>query len=281
MSANPVAVPRGVEVLVKKAAVDAEFKAVLMAKRAEAAKEIGLELDPAEAMMINAVAATQLDAIIARTTVSPMTRAAFLGKAAAVMLVALGADVAAVEGPPPPGGIAPDRPKHERYVIYSETNYKGEMSYAVAEDAEYEKKVAEAIQKNKVIRQAYAAAVKAWREDEAHKFVTFPMRAPQMFAINRVASYSSKERADEMLAKRQEILDRKNEDLKKAEERRLAAMTDQARAKEKEKADQLKAAEALLEKELATLLAAPKQPSPPVTRGVQPDVPPAATGIRP
>jgi len=279
-NANPP-VPRGVEVLVKKAAVDAEFKTRLLEKRAEAAKEIGLELAPAEAMMLNAVAAAQLEAIIARTTVSPISRAAFLGKAAAVMLAALGADLAAMEGPPPPGGIAPDRPKHERYSVYSDTNYQGEMSYAVAEEAEFDKKVAEAIQKNKVIRQAYTAAVKAWREDEKYKNVTFPMRAPQMFAINRMASYSSRERADEMLAKRQEILDRKLEAAKKAEERRLASMTEEGRAKDKERTDRLKAAESLLEKELATLLAGPKQPSPPVTRGIQPDVPPATTGIRP
>ena len=47
-------IPRGIEILVKKAAVDLEFKQVLLAKRADAAAEIGLELDPAEAMMLRA-----------------------------------------------------------------------------------------------------------------------------------------------------------------------------------------------------------------------------------
>jgi hypothetical protein len=102
-------IPRGVEVLVKKASVDHEFRKLLLAKRAEAATAIGLRLDPAEAMMINAVPAEQLDGIIARTTVSPMSRAAFLGKAGAVMLAALSAG-AGCEEVMPVKGIAPDKP---------------------------------------------------------------------------------------------------------------------------------------------------------------------------
>jgi hypothetical protein len=91
-SGKPVGpIPRGIEVLIKKAAVDLEFKALLLEKRDEAAREIGLALDPAEAMMLKAAPADQLEAIIARTTVAPSVRSAFLGRAAAVMLVALGA----------------------------------------------------------------------------------------------------------------------------------------------------------------------------------------------
>ena len=40
-------IPRGIEVLVKKAAVDPQFRRLLLEKRGEAAKEIGLALDPA------------------------------------------------------------------------------------------------------------------------------------------------------------------------------------------------------------------------------------------
>ncbi|MDD4891086.1 MAG: hypothetical protein PHU85_14285 [Phycisphaerae bacterium] len=83
-------VPRGVEVLVKKAAVDPEFRATLLAKRAAAADEIGLRLEPAEALMLNAVPARQLEMIIGTTKVDPRIRPAFLGKVAAAMLVALG-----------------------------------------------------------------------------------------------------------------------------------------------------------------------------------------------
>ncbi len=83
-------VPRGIEVLVKKAAVDREFKAVLLTERSAAAVGIGLELSETEAAMLDGVPAPQLEAIIAGTTVSPKLRPAFLGRAAAVMLAALG-----------------------------------------------------------------------------------------------------------------------------------------------------------------------------------------------
>lgn len=84
-------VPRGIEVLVKKASVDAAFKATLLATRSKAADEIGLLLDATEAAMLDMVSAEQLKAIIAATRVDEARKPAFLGKAAAVMLVALGA----------------------------------------------------------------------------------------------------------------------------------------------------------------------------------------------
>ncbi len=84
-------IPRGIEVLVKKAAVDAEFKAVLIDLRADAAKAIDLALDPAEAAMLRAIPASQLEAIVSSTRVDAKLRPALLGKAAAVMIAALGA----------------------------------------------------------------------------------------------------------------------------------------------------------------------------------------------
>jgi len=86
-------IPRGVEVLVKKAAVDPEFKALLLAERSGAAAVIGLELSEAEAAMLDGVPGTQLETIIANTTVSPKMRPAFTGRVAAVMLAALGTAV--------------------------------------------------------------------------------------------------------------------------------------------------------------------------------------------
>lgn len=91
-SGQPVGeIPRGIEVLVKKAAVDAEFKALLLSRRAAAAEAIGLTLQPAEAAMLAVAPAEQLEAIIARTSVPQEHRRAFLGWAAAAMLAALGA----------------------------------------------------------------------------------------------------------------------------------------------------------------------------------------------
>lgn len=87
----PHSIPLGVEVLVKKAAVDPAFRALLLERRAEAAAEIALGLQPAEAAMLAAVPRAQLEAIIDQTTVPQEHRRAFLGKAAAAMLAALGA----------------------------------------------------------------------------------------------------------------------------------------------------------------------------------------------
>lgn len=100
------AIPRGIEVLVKKASVDAEFKQLLLDQRDAAAETIGLKLDPAEVLMLRAAAADQLEAVIAQTHVPVKQRRAFLTNAAAVMLAALGvASSGCILG------IRPDRPE--------------------------------------------------------------------------------------------------------------------------------------------------------------------------
>jgi len=104
-------IPRGIEVLVKKASIDPAFKQVLLERRAEAAKQIGLELDPAEVMMLGAVPGAQLETIIARTRVPQEHRRAFLGKAAVAMLAAIGVIGAQGCGQGTPKGIRPDRPE--------------------------------------------------------------------------------------------------------------------------------------------------------------------------
>jgi hypothetical protein len=101
-------IPRGIEVLVKKAAVDPEFRATLLARRADAAAEIGLALDPAEATMLSAVPARQLEAIIDRTGVPAEHRRVFLGKVAAAMLATMGLSTAGCPIQPQPAGIRPE-----------------------------------------------------------------------------------------------------------------------------------------------------------------------------
>ncbi len=86
-------IPRGIEVLVKKASVDPEFRKLLLSRRAAAAEEIGLELAESEIAMLKVIAAKQLEAIIESTRVAPASRRIFLGKAASVMLAALGVNV--------------------------------------------------------------------------------------------------------------------------------------------------------------------------------------------
>jgi hypothetical protein len=101
-------VPRGIEVLVKKAAVDDEFKDLLLTERSGAAATIGLGLSDAEKSILDGVPGTQLEAIIANTTVSPKMRPAFAGRVAAVMLAALG--VVTASGCASTLGSQPDDP---------------------------------------------------------------------------------------------------------------------------------------------------------------------------
>ena len=102
-------IPRGIEVLVKKASVDPDFKTLLLDRRAEAAEAIGLSLTLAEEKMLAAIPREQLEATIAKTTVPTEHRRAFLGTAAAVMLAALG--VLAPGCKPTTKGISPDKPE--------------------------------------------------------------------------------------------------------------------------------------------------------------------------
>ncbi len=111
--ANVGDVPRGLEVLVKKAAVDPAFKKLLLEKRAGAADSISLKLEAEEEAILNAVPVKQLKAIVAKTKVSPGLRPAFLGYAAAVMLAALAATTSGCDDTPTgPSveGIRPDPP---------------------------------------------------------------------------------------------------------------------------------------------------------------------------
>jgi hypothetical protein len=94
--------PRNIEVLIKKAAVDPAFKKALLAKRAGAAEDIALTLTAAEAAVLEAVPEDQLKAIVGRTKVSPGLRPVFLGYAAAAMLAAL-----ATRATPAEAGDAP------------------------------------------------------------------------------------------------------------------------------------------------------------------------------
>ena len=102
-------IPRGIEVLVKKASVDGAFRKLLMQRRAGAAGEIGLKLETSEVAMLNAAPAGQLEAIIDGTKVSSGHRAVFVGKAAALMLAAL-TTLGCSDDDAQTLGVQPDRP---------------------------------------------------------------------------------------------------------------------------------------------------------------------------
>ena len=108
-------IPLGVEVLVKKASVDPEFRQLLLEKRGEAAKEIELELTEAERNTLSSIPAEQLEKIIDNTKVKPEHRNIFRGKAVKLMLgAAAGLAVVSLYSILSPtqiawAGISPDR----------------------------------------------------------------------------------------------------------------------------------------------------------------------------
>jgi hypothetical protein len=99
-------IPRGIEVLVKKASIDRAFCEILLEKRAESAAEIGLDLSAAEAAMLNAVPRAQIEQIIENTTVPDEHRREFLGRVGAAMLALCGLGIPGCFV----GGIRPDHP---------------------------------------------------------------------------------------------------------------------------------------------------------------------------
>jgi hypothetical protein len=101
-------IPRGIEVLIKKAVVDPSFRELLLDRRAAAADEIGLQLEPAEATMLAAAPRAQLETVIANTRVPEEHRRVFLGKVAAAMFAAIG--IVATSCSPASKGDRPDRP---------------------------------------------------------------------------------------------------------------------------------------------------------------------------
>jgi hypothetical protein len=102
-------IPCGVEVLLKKAAVDPGFRQQLLETRAAVAKTIGLHLEPAEVLMLSATPQQQLEAIIQQVHVPSGQRRAFLGTAAAAMLAAMGMIVVGCTDETVTG-IRPDNP---------------------------------------------------------------------------------------------------------------------------------------------------------------------------
>lgn len=82
-------IPRGMELLIKRAAVDASFRADLLVKRAAVADELAVPLDPSERAMLTSIPEAQLGIIISGTAVPEPQRKALTGASAAAMLALL------------------------------------------------------------------------------------------------------------------------------------------------------------------------------------------------
>ena len=110
-------IPRGIEVLIKKASVDRGFYDVLLDERSEASRRIGLGLDDSEAAMLDVIPEDQLVTIIGNTRVKDKHIPAFMGYAAAAMLVAIGLVTA---------GCNRDGDRYETLGIDPDTDYLDE-----------------------------------------------------------------------------------------------------------------------------------------------------------
>ncbi len=82
-------IPRGMELLLKRAAVDSAFRADLLARRARVADELNLPLDRTERSMLDGIPEAQLRGIITATPVPEPQRKLLSGASAAAMLALL------------------------------------------------------------------------------------------------------------------------------------------------------------------------------------------------
>ena len=96
-------VPRGIEVLLNKAAVDDGFRDLLLADPERAAESIDLDLSTGERAVLGSVPPATLSAMIARVEVPQEHRKVFRGRVAAAMLTIVAGTAFACSPP----GIAP------------------------------------------------------------------------------------------------------------------------------------------------------------------------------
>jgi hypothetical protein len=117
-------IPRGVEILLKVAAIDPTFRQRLIHMRGQAAKTLGFKLTFSEAMILEAVPEKQLQTMIDAMHVSDEERGVLVAVAPqsklpsdSPLLATLGIRPEWTEDPPSPPrtrGIRPDLPKRGR-----------------------------------------------------------------------------------------------------------------------------------------------------------------------
>ena len=138
-SGQPVGqIPRGIEVLLKKAAVDEEFRERLFDDPVQAAASIELELESVELTMLQTFPKEQLAVIIKQTQVPEMHRRTFLGKSAAAMALLLGGIVPTIGCPKGCSPVMPGRSDPRRIPPppddWEEFNEKQQPSEESAEE---------------------------------------------------------------------------------------------------------------------------------------------------
>ncbi len=116
--------PRGIEILLKKASIDGEFRALLLTDPEAAAVALELPLEPMELALLRSMPDEQLAKIIEQTEIPVPERRVFLGRVAGAMFAFLaGSSMAAAD----------ENGKkflyHHRYKQYVPSGYSGLRSY--------------------------------------------------------------------------------------------------------------------------------------------------------
>lgn len=127
-------VPRGIEVLLRKASVDDEFRSRLLDDFGAAAESIGLDLAAGERAVLGSVTPETLSDMIARVEVPAEHRFVFKGRVAAAMLTIVAGTAFACSPPGiAPGGcvVQPDEPRQEQPADPKDGKPEGEEEEAV------------------------------------------------------------------------------------------------------------------------------------------------------
>jgi hypothetical protein len=134
-----------------------------------------------------------------------------------------------------------------------ETTYKGETSYGVCEKPEIKKK-AEAIKEfNKILAKAAPLAMKAWKEDDETKKISFPLRSFSPARIKVLKTYMDKEKAEAYLKAYLKKLEEKQEKEQAALAKKLEAMNEKQREKYEEQQKKLEEQKQLIEQAYALI----------------------------
>lgn len=86
-SGNKPGIPRAMELLIKRAAIDADFRHRLLSERASLADQLAIPLDASERAMLSSIPEKQLSAIISGTRVPESQKGLLLGSPATMLLL--------------------------------------------------------------------------------------------------------------------------------------------------------------------------------------------------
>jgi len=155
---------------------------------------------------------------------------------AAAVLAALSVAAAAEGWPPTPRRKPPERPllpprQGVKFILYSETNYKGEVSCNILDEDAFRALDVQLVITNKRIEQAYALAAKSWAVDPRNRNpgAPCPMPRPQAVRYERIGAFESWEIAEAAWRVKQAEADQLSELRRQAEQKQLALLKQKER----------------------------------------------------